>query len=45
MARRRAALRAVFSEEEVNQFVGYLDRLEDFLRTPIDEFLEEDRAE
>ena len=45
MARRRAALREVFSEDEITQFVGYLDRLEDFLRAPIDEILEEDTAE
>lgn len=45
MARRRAALRGVFSEEEITAFVDYLDRLEEFLRIPIEEFLEEDPVE
>ncbi|MDE4174478.1 MarR family transcriptional regulator [Phaeobacter sp. PT47_59] len=45
MARRRAALRGVFSEEEIAAFVGYLDRMEEFLRIPIEEFLEEDTVE
>jgi DNA-binding MarR family transcriptional regulator len=45
MARRRAALRGVFSEEEITAFVGYLDRMEEFLRIPIEEFLEEDPVE
>lgn len=35
MARRRAALREAFSEKEIAEFVGYLDRLDDFLRAPI----------
>ncbi len=39
MKRRRAALREVFSERELTEFVGYLDRLEVFLRTPIDDLL------
>ncbi|MCT4371837.1 winged helix-turn-helix transcriptional regulator [Yangia mangrovi] len=44
MARRRAALREVFSEEEIGVFVGYLDRLESFLRRPVDEVLKEESA-
>jgi len=41
MARRRRALRDVFSPEEVETFVGLLDRFETFLRRPIDDILEE----
>ncbi|WP_316013169.1 MarR family winged helix-turn-helix transcriptional regulator [Roseobacter sp. HKCCA0434] len=41
MARRRAALRDVFSEEEIRLFAGYLDRLEEFLRIPVDQILRE----
>ena len=40
MTRRRAALREVFSEDELAQFVGYLDRLDAFLRTPIETMIE-----
>lgn len=36
MARRRAALKEVFSEEELRVFAGFLDRLEEFLRIPVD---------
>jgi len=32
MAQRRAALKDVFSEEEIRVFAGFLDRLEEFLR-------------
>ena len=39
MKRRRAALREVFSGRELTEFVGYLDRLEVFLRTPVDDVL------
>ena len=45
MARRRAALREVFTEAEIKTFVGYLDRLEDFLRRPINDILKEEPAE
>lgn len=45
MARRRAALRAAFSEEEVTALVGLLDRFEDFLRQPVDDLLHKDAAE
>ena len=45
MARRRAALRKAFSEQEIREFVGYLDRLDTFLRAPItDIYPEEDTA-
>lgn len=37
---RRAALRDVFSEQELANFVGYLDRLDLFLRTPIEDIFE-----
>jgi len=42
MARRRAALREVFSEEEIRTFAGFLDRLEEFLRIPADKIAEKD---
>lgn len=42
MRQRREAMRAQFSDEELNQFVEYLDRLEAFLRSPIEDFLHED---
>lgn len=45
MARRRAALRETFSQTEIEEFVGYLDRLEAFLREPIDTILQEDTVE
>lgn len=41
MARRRAALKEIFSEGEIREFVGYLDRLEGFLRQPIEEILKD----
>ncbi len=44
MAERRKALRRIFSEDEVRQFVGFLDRLEDFLRQPIDKIIEEQES-
>ncbi|MEO9902935.1 MarR family winged helix-turn-helix transcriptional regulator [Nisaea sp.] len=45
MARRRAALRDVFSEEEIVTFVDLLERLEDFLRIPVEQFLGKDPVE
>ena len=42
MARRRAALKDVFSEEEIRTFAGFLDRLEEFLRIPAEEIAEKD---
>lgn len=44
MARRRAALREVFSEQELAEFVGYLDRLDAFLRRPIEEIIEKSKT-
>ncbi len=44
MARRRAALREVFTEQEVVEFVGYLDRLDAFLRVPVEEILEKNNT-
>ncbi len=40
MANRRSALKIAFSPQEIEDFVGYLDRLEEFLRQPVDNFLE-----
>jgi len=45
MARRRAALKETFTQAEIEDFVGYLDRLEDFLRQPIDALLQKETAE
>lgn len=45
MRRRREALREVFSEDEILTFVGFLDRLEAFLHTPIEDLLHKDRVE
>jgi len=39
MAKRRAALREVFSDTEIREFAGFLDRLEEFLRVPAEELL------
>lgn len=36
MKRRREAMRAMYSPEELSAFVDYLDRLEEFLRQPVD---------
>lgn len=45
MTRRRAALRQAFTEDELTEFIGYLDRLEDFLRQPVETLLQKDPAE
>ncbi|WP_407493702.1 MarR family winged helix-turn-helix transcriptional regulator [Pseudooceanicola sp. MF1-13] len=45
MARRRAMLRQVFSEDEIRAFAGLLDRLEEFLHLPVDEILNAEAAE
>lgn len=42
MSRRRAALRETFTETEIADFVGYLDRLQAFLQQPVEEILHED---
>ena len=39
MAQRRAALREVFSQDEIRAFAGFFDRLEEFLRIPAAEIL------
>ncbi|WP_163025953.1 MarR family winged helix-turn-helix transcriptional regulator [Chachezhania antarctica] len=44
MAHRRAALRDVFTEEEIRDFAGYLDRLEQFLRIPVEQLVTDDIA-
>jgi DNA-binding MarR family transcriptional regulator len=42
MKRRRDALRRSFTPQEIKQFTSYFDRLEEFLRQPIDDLLTED---
>lgn len=44
MARRRAALKEVFSEEEIRVFAGFLDRLQEFLCIPADQIAPKDRT-
>jgi DNA-binding MarR family transcriptional regulator len=39
MAKRRASLKEVFSDTEIREFAGFLDRLEDFLRVPAEDLL------
>jgi DNA-binding MarR family transcriptional regulator len=41
MALRRQALRDVFSESEIDAFVDLLDRLDDFLRQPVDDLMDQ----
>ncbi|MGV6887847.1 MarR family winged helix-turn-helix transcriptional regulator [Rhodophyticola sp. SM2404] len=45
MASRRAALRKVFSEDEIRVLAGFLDRLEDFMRIPVDQLIADQPAE
>ena len=45
MKQRRDALKATFTDEELKTFIGLLDRLEDFLRQPIDTILESEPAQ
>ena len=40
MACRRAALREVFSEDEIRTFVGLLDRLDAFVRIPVEDLID-----
>lgn len=42
MKRRREALRAEFSAEDIATFIGLLDRFEEFLRKPVEDILAED---
>lgn len=42
MKKRRAALKRAFSPEELKQLISYFDRLEDFLRQPLTDLLDED---
>lgn len=44
MRARRQALRETFTEEEVDTMIGLLDRLEVFLRTPIDDLMKKEDA-
>ncbi len=41
MARRRAALRAEFTPEELATFINMMDRLDEFLRSPLNRFLDD----
>jgi DNA-binding MarR family transcriptional regulator len=45
MAMRRAALREVFTPDEIADLVGYLDRLEAFLRMPVETLIQKEPAE
>ncbi len=45
MARRRAALREFFSDDEIRAFTGFLDRFEEFLQRPVDQILNAETAE
>lgn len=45
MKRRRDTLHAKFSEDEINTFVDLIDRLEDYLRRPIETIIESDQTE
>ena len=45
MARRRAALREFFSDDEIRAFTGFLDRFEEFLQIPVDQILNAETAE
>ena len=45
MERRRAALRDVFTDDEITAFVGYLDRLEGFVRRPASDIASKETAE
>jgi len=45
MGRRRAALGDVFTQTEVKEIVGYLDRLENFLRLPANQIIEKEGTE
>ena len=45
MARRRAALRETFTDEEIHVFVDMLERLEEFLRLPVNRIARPEDAE
>lgn len=42
---RRQSLRNEFSEDEIQAFVGFIDRFERFLSRPVEDFLNEDPIE
>ncbi|MEP1766033.1 MAG: MarR family transcriptional regulator [Sulfitobacter sp.] len=42
MGRRRAEVSDVFTQAEIVDFIGYLDRLEDFVRRPVEEVIRKD---
>ena len=41
MKRRREAMNALYTPQELATFIDYIDRLDDFLRLPINALLEE----
>ncbi len=43
MKKRREGLRRAFSAEELEQFAGLFDRLEEFLRQPVEDLLGEEK--
>lgn len=45
MRKRREALRSNFTTEEIEKFVGYLDRLEEFFNTPIENIISKELPE
>ncbi|MEP3783316.1 MAG: MarR family transcriptional regulator [Ascidiaceihabitans sp.] len=45
MGRRRAALNEVFTQTEIKEFAGYLDRLEDFVRRPASAVIQKEDVE
>jgi DNA-binding MarR family transcriptional regulator len=45
MRQRREALKSTFSADEIEVFIGLLDRLEGFFRQPLDAILESEPAE
>ncbi len=45
MARRRAALREQFNEDEIEEFVSYLDRLDGFLRLSVENILDDEATQ
>ena len=45
MGKRRATLGEAFTQTEITEFVGYLDRIENFVRRPANDILQEEEIE
>jgi DNA-binding MarR family transcriptional regulator len=45
MDKRRATLGEAFTQTEITEFVGYLDRIENFVRRPANDILQEEEIE